>query len=341
MLLVNIVKISALCLSVLFSTSRATETTTAHYSIVFVHLGNTFPNYLIDAVEQARLFNKNANVIVLANQQALHQNPHKQSFTANNISEIACESLTPSESLKIFQRKSTLDKSFRDGFWQKATERFFYLDELIREHNLKNVFHLESDVLLYTDLSILLPVFIKHYPQIGAVFESDARCIPSLIFIQDQNTFSSFARFVAEHSHKGVNDMHMIADYKRTYGGIGQLPVIPEQYQRTHLLRNTLGQQAQQPSAFSQHVNEFQSLFDGASYGQYIGGIDPRNGKSQPGFINESAFFNPSFFEYEWIKDSEGRLVPHIIFGGKKYRINNLHMHSKNLKPYRSVKDNS
>jgi len=77
-------------------------------------------------------------------------------------------------------------------------------------------------------------------------------------------------------------------------------------------------------------------LFDGAAIGQYLGGVDPRNQKSKPGFINESCVFNPSRFLFEWIKDDKGREIPYAIFKDCKYRINNLHIHSKNLAKFKS-----
>ncbi|MDZ4124685.1 MAG: hypothetical protein U1E02_10985, partial [Hydrogenophaga sp.] len=66
------------------------------------------------------------------------------------------------------------------------------------------------------------------------------------------------------------------------------------------------------------------------------GGIDPRNGVAGPGFITSQCLFNPSRLQFEWKVDTENRKVPYLIFGKEKYRINNLHIHSKNLKLFLS-----
>ncbi len=82
-------------------------------------------------------------------------------------------------------------------------------------------------------------------------------------------------------------------------------------------------------------------LFDAACYGQYLGGIDPRNGPSTPGFVNQDSFFsvNDPALSYMWRKDEDGRRYPVIITGDKELRIANLHIHSKNLDPFLSKLD--
>jgi hypothetical protein len=92
------------------------------------------------------------------------------------------------------------------------------------------------------------------------------------------------------------------------------------------------------PKEYTSHVDEFQSLFDACAYGQYLGGIDPRNGPDGPGYLNPVCVFNCSFMDFEWGVDDEGRKVPYVIYGAKKYRINNLHIHSKDLKQFASIK---
>ena len=89
---------------------------------------------------------------------------------------------------------------------------------------------------------------------------------------------------------------------------------------------------------YTNHFYLFNSLFDAAAFGQYLGGEDPRNGHSAPGFINESCIFNPSHFTYTWEEDDQGRLVPYAHYKNEKVRINNLHIHSKNLAPFYSLR---
>jgi disulfide oxidoreductase YuzD len=54
------------------------------------------------------------------------------------------------------------------------------------------------------------------------------------------------------------------------------------------------------------------------------------------GFINESCVFDPSKWTFEWLLDAQGRKVPYASYHGHKWKINNLHIHSKNLAGFRS-----
>lgn len=305
------------------------------YSIVFVHIGQALPSYLTDAVVQARLFNKQCSIYLIANRSALAVDD--QMMRENDIQVVHCEELAPTEEHLLFQRMSPLDASYREGFWKKASERFFYLDELIYQYHLEHVFHIESDNMLYVDLSTLLSVF-KTYPSLAAVFDNDGRCIPSFMYISNAVALKGLITTISTKAQRGLNDMEIVASYKNEHGRtkIDYLPLIMKSYALSHTLISPCGHKAQEPACYYNKIEQFNSIFDGAAIGQYLGGIDPRNGHSAPGFINESCIFNPAKFTYQWILDEQGRKVPFAVFKGEKYRINNLHIHSKNLKAFKS-----
>ena len=173
--------------------------------------------------------------------------------------------------------------------------------------------------------------------QIAAVFDNDDRCIPSFIYASDKNSMSHLAAFMVENAYLGKNDMEVLGLYKKQCPAkIKNLPIIPDSYHEVYSLESSSGCKTQDPSGYSANFNKFQSIFDAAAIGQYFGGVDPRNGPSAPGFINELCLFNPANLNYEAKFDEQGRLIPYLLFQDKKYRINNLHIHSKNLKQFLS-----
>ncbi len=308
------------------------------YSIVFIHIGPSIPDYLSIALQQARLFNKECPIYVIGNEGALKSCPFALDETIHYIS---CESLARSQSHDQFSASSRLDKNAFNGFWTFTSERFFYLEELVQKYQLTDVFHLENDIMLYADLSSLLPVFHKEYHhKIGATFDSDTRGIPGFVYISDLVPISRFTQLMAELAQSGKNDMEMLQEFKNRYQGtyIEHLPIVMPQYSQDHGLRNGLNQVARHPEFFFQNFDAFGSVFDAAAMGQYLGGISPRNGPMIPGFINETCFFNPSYFVFTWEIDLEGRWVPFIVYKNVKYPVNNLHIHSKNLHPFFSCR---
>ena len=52
-----------------------------------------------------------------------------------------------------FDKKSKLDKHFRNGFCHNCSKRIFLVYEYMKMNNIKNVIHLENDVLLYSDMN--------------------------------------------------------------------------------------------------------------------------------------------------------------------------------------------
>jgi hypothetical protein len=321
-------------LGVLFSATNSICTDTKPH-IIFVHLGDAIPSYTYTALEQARLFNEDADLCLIANQTALNDSPYD--FSRQSIVTVACETLSQSLAHKKFNQNTKLDWRHRDGFWRKATERFFYIHEYVSLHNLTDIVHLENDNMLYANIADMGKA-LSLYKGIGAVFDFDTRCIPSFVYIANAQAIAHLVNFIAEHASKGYSDMHIIALYHKTFSRdyVDNLPLIMPEYLRDHALINAENKTTQCPLDYCKNTDIFDSIFDGAAFGQYLGGIDPRNGPSKPGFINETCLFNPSYVPIEWHRDEQNRNVPFARCNRALYRVNNLHIHSKFLDNFRS-----
>lgn len=312
----------------------------ADYSIVFVQLGDTLPGHIIFSIDQARLFNKNADIYLIANQKAVEKFRNELSFL-NGLEIVYAESLPIEKEHALFKKQTKLDRVFRNGFWMFATERFFYLHALMKQKKLNMVFHLESDVMLYMDLSHSLEIFKQRYQgMLGVTFDNLDRCIPGFVFVSSLEPLSLFTKFIVEKSHLGTDDMYLLGKFKSRYfkKRIDSLPILVPEYAQDHPLISALGHIGDVNCVYFNHFDQFQSVFDAAALGQYLGGIDPANGVSEPGFINESCIFNPSYYDYQWEKDEQGRAIPYLIYKGQKYKINNLHIHCKDLRRFHSQK---
>jgi hypothetical protein len=261
-------------------------------AIVFVHSGPTVPTYAIDAIKQARLFNPNTPIYLIANNSAL-QNLDIPAITVD---------------IESLPYKSTRNRSF-------STERFFYIYELMKKFKLRDVIHLQNDNLLYVNIDELLPTFKKYYSnQLGVTFDQDRRAIASLMYIPNPAPLEQFLQFII--SDPCQNNKELLARFKNS----SHLPIA--------ISKNT---------PYSTHYDHFQLIFDSLAIGQYLGGRDPIHGPVQPGYIDETSVINPSYFDYEWIRDKEGRKVPYAIYNGEKIKIANLHIHCKDLKKFSSL----
>jgi len=308
------------------------------HAIVFIHVGPTLPPYTHLAVAQARLFNR-CPIYLIANAAALNA----FSLPADlNVTLVSCESLGLSERHREFHAKSTLDKSYREGFWTYTTERFFYFQTFMARYGLMRVLHLENDNLLYLDLETILPIFDANFPNLAGTFDNDYRCVPAFVWAHDAASFDPLLAFINDAFAKTterLNDMVFLGEFGYTVGPryFGSLPIVTRDYPRP--LASTGGHATAMPLRYSYLIEELGAIFDANALGQYLGGIDPRNanGRNTVGFINESCLFDPSVYTYLWQTDDHGRRVPWVRSpAGNMCRIANLHIQSKNLTPFLS-----
>jgi hypothetical protein len=303
---------------------------TAH-SLVFIHIGGPVPAYCADAIAQARLFNPDCPCYLLTNQTNIDS---MQPLAAtHNVQLIAAESLNQTEAHTQFLKKYR--SLYSGNFWRYTSERFLYLNDFIQHYHLTDVFHLENDVMLYTDLNELLPIFKAHYPGIGAVSHNDQLCIPGFVYVANKDAMAPLAAFFAERGAQGQNDMDILGAFRYIRSAtIHCLPCTVPAYVKKYGLRTAHKGHTTHPDWYLHCFKEFNAIFDGAAFGQYLGGAHDK--KLGPGFVNQSCMCNPSHFTYEWRPDDQHRKIPYAVFDGKAYRINNLHIHCKNLKKFAS-----
>lgn len=291
---------------------------------------------MLDAIGQCRAFNDSAIYFVTeARNAALIAFPPDL-----RVHVINTEDLNETDKLAEFRGAQWLNRTFREGFWTHTTERFFVIESLMETLGLADVIHLENDNLLYFDACHLLPAMRTLRGGLGATFDADDRCVPGIVYMRDRLSTSRLTSFLIDRlrsSRQGMNDMTLIAAFRQAHGSAGQidaLPVVPAGYPRP--MSNLLGQVSLEPEIYSRNFASFGGVFDAAAIGQFLAGVDQRNSNGQDtrGFINETSMYNPSKFEYLLGPGEKGIPVPHLRMGETVCPIFNLHIHSKNLRPY-------
>ena len=83
-------------------------------------------------------------------------------------------------------------------------------------------------------------------------------------------------------------------------------------------------------SMYNENFSEFNSIFDGAAIGQYVGGTYRY---PDVAFVNKTCQIKYDRYTFEWVK-KDHFLLPHIKINDKLILINNLHIHRKNLEKF-------
>lgn len=220
-----------------------------------------------------------------------------------------------------FYDKTPLDKTFRNGFWALTTLRLFYIHAFMKKYNVKNVLHLENDVLLYYNCDVLLSLFDDD--KIYLPFDRYYRNIISILYIPNYNILE----FLLQHYNISLIDMSSMAHLKMKFPNlIVNLPIcVP------------LNHFNNEQKFVSLNYHHFQFIFDGVALGQYLGGIDPRNTDEQTtvGFVNETCCIHYDKFIFVWRQFENNYKRPFLkINDNDEIPIFNLHIHSKHLENF-------
>jgi len=215
--------------------------------------------------------------------------------------------------------RSRLDKSFRGGFWTLTSTRFFHIHAWMKARGIKQVLHLENDVLIYRHADTLLECV-----EPGALyvpFDRFHRSIASVLVIPDADVLGR----VLDQYDYGKNDMENFSQIRaRLPGLIRPLPIFvgpnPAETAEHQFL--------------TENFPRFGCIFDAAAIGQYLGGCDPANGPGNgPGFVNETCLIQYDKYRFNW-EDGRPRIQ---MEWGEWIPIFNLHIHCKDLARFRSL----
>ena len=293
------------------------------------HSGVDLPVYLPDTLKQIRLFNPDLTIHFLTDARYMHTSYFKE----NNVLVYNREDYFSSKISKFMLHFKYYNLPKHYQFWVITATRLMYIENFMRSHNLKEVYHIENDILLYYDIKTLHDRFLKFFPKLAITIGGPDKCITGLMYIQNYVSLSLMTAFfvsslksigkkglVQKYGMDMVNEMTLMRAYSKDFPDeLKFLPILP------------FGE-------FSEHYLDFDSIFDPASWGMFVGGNAQ---EKQPGckpkdhYIGQLLMENPEY-TVVWNKDEQNRNIPYFRFNEHEVKINNLHIHCKDLFKYMS-----
>jgi len=284
--------------------------------LVLIHIGSEIPEHFWVCLNQARkYFWGDINVVVPS------EHICDDRFLKPNIHVLPWEDLANDTIYKEFK-----DACFLKGFWNVTMGRLFLLEILMRKYDLKEIIHIENDVLIYEDPNNMTEAFRKQASNsvamtpIGDGYIAAAYCyIPHIEAISKLNTIMKSLLIIGEEQLKRrtsgemINEMTLLAYIHKAYCGvIKHLPIRP------------IGKGA--PG-----ITPFNSVFDPASIGQHLDGTPSTPGV--PMYDTDRHWLAPDLKSGKYkIEFIDG--IPWMVAASKRYRINSLHIHSKRLERF-------
>lgn len=207
---------------------------------------------------------------------------------------------------------------FRKGYWLHTIRRLGLLVDWHEQNPQAKLLHIESDMLLLPNFPFaeLASVDDLMWPNVS--LDSDS---PALIYSPDSKTSRWLGEQILSHLSQDHTDMTVLRAIARDHPTqVRYFPSTPPGLETTN------------PPNVDADVVFFGGVFDGAGYGQWLGGQDPRNhwGITKRFMAApEGRAVRPQNLNLNMSPDS--RLLTVAKPGGVGFPLFSLHVHSKSL----------
>ena len=160
-------------------------------NILLTQIGNKKAPHLIECIKQLLFFNNN-KIILISNK--FHKNLLKKNKILKKINFIDEDEIVKSKEHLVFLKNTKLDSKFYDQFWIKTTERFFFIENICSSKKLKNIIHIETDNLIYENLS----KFVKSLKKFKILFNiaNHKWCVPNILWFNNYKEIKLFTNFI-------------------------------------------------------------------------------------------------------------------------------------------------
>lgn len=219
--------------------------------------------------------------------------------------------------------KSKFPSFYKNKFWFLTLARLLIVYIKCKKLNIEKFIHLEYDNLIYSDMRELdsLDAGI-YFTRVGPFCSSSG-----IMFCNSITSFEKFINVLISLINSGEKNVRRLTSYdhlsemimidiieRKVKDVVKYLPILPFDFKQDGF--DSLG-----------------VLFDGASYGQYLGGTltDASGWHGLHHFIGHAVANNKITIEFN--------KAPKVKYENKEYRVLNLHIHSKKLDNFCTYED--
>jgi len=299
--------------------------------IVYSYVG-PLPDYTMDTIRQTRFFFKGPIYFILNDLTSPLVSIMKEEHQVIIVPYEQVVDKEFNECIDAYFHKFTiLDVKHREKLFIYAFERFFLLYQLMKQENLTNIFFIELDNLIYDNPLNWENGFCAS--EMAFMFDNYDRCASGICFIKHHDILSKFRTCCIEYIVHTDITRHFMTEMQALDQFWKQHP------HEVQILPTHWPSSMAPPETYQWFQRYGSSIFDSAGLGIYFGGIDPMhtNGLIMTGLRAPWSAIDYTPYHFEWKKDEEGRLIPYVRQEDQWIRINNLHIHSKQLRPHLSI----
>jgi hypothetical protein len=267
---------------------------------VHCHIGE-IPPYLLDSFESIYAVDPDSRLILVTD----------QDIEINGV-EILNSNVIASEQTKKTMQMSLFSNE-PNQLWRTSIFRVFFVRDAMKNLNLDSCYHFDSDVLMFQS-SKLFSHLIEDFDGLYITYHNEDEVVFGFSRFGDVSKIDEICNII----HEIVFDPEKRSQY--TSGMANEMRILcgimkghPNLIKTLNILPNETG-----------------IVFDPSSYGQYFGGT--HQGHPQ-GFSHHTHIIGREIQSGNIIPIMENK-KPYVKKGDELYPIVNLHIHSKNTKPF-------
>jgi len=294
--------------------------------IAYCFIGK-LPSYAIDTIYQLRLFYNGPVYFIISDYESLYIDTLRNKY---DVTIVRYDDTIHTEFNKCIEEYRTKFPYLeglkgRENLFIYGFERFFVLYNLMIQQNLSNVFFLELDNLLYDDPLKWEQSFSQK--DMAFMFDNYERCASGICFIKTPNVLQQFTQHCIKYivetdiTKQFMTEMQSLETFWKAYPQLVQL--LPTHWPSPRA----------PPETYENYQYYMNTVFDSAALGIYLGGVDPfhTNGIIMTGLRSIWSVIDYTPYQFEWKVDEKGRNIPYVVGEQGPIKINNLHIHSKDL----------
>ncbi len=291
-------------------------------SILLVYHGEVIPTYVFANLKYLKKYFKSIDIYFVSdNDYGLKR--------AASIGAIPIYYSLENEELISIKKSMLSDLTFRDGFWWKTSSRVIAVCDIVIKLNCP-VLHLESDVVLFPNFPFEALDKLDH--DLAFPLATETLGVASLLYIRSSRAAENLREQFIQELKKDplTNDMKILGNIAKNHKAeISILPTVPILELQESVTVSGISKYHHQ--TISDGYAIFQGCVDGAAYGIYFLGEDPRNKRGNNLLFQHDFESNMNLTGAKISISLKDRKVINVKKNKQKYKLYALHVHSKNL----------
>ena len=284
------------------------------------------PDYIIDCIYQIRLFYKGEIYLILDDYKSIHLNE----INIHNIKFITYDTVNNNSSKILMQyaNKFAIMEKLNDRkfLFFRAFERMFLVNELINKYELTDNIFMEIDNLIYDNPEKWIKEFSKK--ELAFMCNDNTTCSTCLMYIKNKNSMKPILDYMIYYTSAFPEDA-----WNSEMGTFKKFNNLNSDYS---YIIPTLFKDTKNNVYEKIYENYTNTIFDPLSYGTYLLGMDVFHtaGVIVTGKSIDHYYVICNRYKIEWKITEDGYKKPFILDeNDNEWKlINNLHVHSKDLK---------